>query len=463
MKTEQPAYARSQILKDCGFDGLSESSTVDDLQEPLEKLRKAVAGRGRLEIRLLREAAIKRLKSLGCVSSPAGLVDDALNPETPAGRETAGSATAELSGSGIVLEKPKPWPEPVDGAELLDEIAETIRRFVVLPAHAAHAIALWCLWTYCYESMFYAPLLEITSPTKRCGKTTLLSVIAHMVCTPLPTSNISPAAVFRCIEKFKPCLLVDEADSFMRQDTDLRNVLNSGHTRSNAVVVRCAGDDHEPRRYNTFCPKAIALNGGLPSTVRDRSITVPLRRKTAGDEVQRFQQHLFERPARAFREKSMRWGKDHRSELENSQADTPERLNDRQRDNWFPLLAIADLADAHWPEQAWQSALLLSGTLDEGETEDSVQLLADLREIFGESASDGRMATEEIVRSLGQMDDRPWPEFKNGRPITARQLASMLKPFGIMPKTLRLPGKVLKGYEAKAFELSWQAYCKPSM
>src|SRR5690349_2739010 len=38
-----------------------------------------------------------------------------------------------------------------DAKTLLDELTETLRRFVVLPAHAAETLALWILHTYAFE------------------------------------------------------------------------------------------------------------------------------------------------------------------------------------------------------------------------------------------------------------------------------------------------------------------------
>jgi hypothetical protein len=37
----------------------------------------------------------------------------------------------------------EPWPEHVDGHTLLDELVATFRRYLVLPPHAAEALALW--------------------------------------------------------------------------------------------------------------------------------------------------------------------------------------------------------------------------------------------------------------------------------------------------------------------------------
>jgi len=98
----------------------------------------------------------------------------------------------------------------------------------------------------------------------------------------LLSSNISPASLFRIVEKYSPTLLVDEADSFLRDKEELRGILNSGHTRDAAYVVRTVGDENEPRRFSTWAAKAVALIGHLPDTLADRSLVVPMRRRAAG-------------------------------------------------------------------------------------------------------------------------------------------------------------------------------------
>jgi len=56
----------------------------------------------------------------------------------------------------------------------------------------------------------------------------------------------------------KPAMLIDEADSFLGENEQLRGILNSGHKRSSAWVWRNTGDTKEgytPQGYSTWCPK----------------------------------------------------------------------------------------------------------------------------------------------------------------------------------------------------------------
>jgi hypothetical protein len=61
--------------------------------------------------------------------------------------------------------------------------------------------------------------------------------------------------LYRSVDKWQPTLLIDEADTFLIGRDDLRGVLNSGHSRTSATVLRCSGNSHEPRAYKTWAPK----------------------------------------------------------------------------------------------------------------------------------------------------------------------------------------------------------------
>jgi putative DNA primase/helicase len=85
--------------------------------------------------------------------------------------------------------------------------------------------------------------------------------------------------LFRAVEKFKPVMLIGEADTFMTEKEELRGVINSGHRRSSAFVIRTVpvGDEHEPKVFSTWGAKAIPSIGKLAGTIEDRSIIIPMR------------------------------------------------------------------------------------------------------------------------------------------------------------------------------------------
>ena len=136
----------------------------------------------------------------------------------------------------------------------------------------------------CFE---FAPRLIVTSPEPECGKTTLLAILLDLCTRPLPANNVTAATIFRTIEKYFPTLLLDEADTYLRDNEEMRGVLNSGHRRDLAYVLRLVeiNRDYDPRKFSTWCAMAIAGLGRQHVTIESRSIRIELVRKLAGEAV----------------------------------------------------------------------------------------------------------------------------------------------------------------------------------
>src|SRR6202035_4310171 len=214
--TREPRGTRESLAE---LKAVEDPPDLDVIKNLLKELALAVGGQDQLEVAVAREGAVQALT--GKVVGPARLVDAAFN------RPRSGDAEGR-QGASLDLSSPVPWEEPVAGTEVLEELAEAFSHFVALPAGAAWALALWTLHAHAHEASDISPLLIFTSPEKRCGKTTALSILTEVVPRPLPASNITPAAVFRAVEKYTPTLLIDEADSFLADREDLRGILNSG-------------------------------------------------------------------------------------------------------------------------------------------------------------------------------------------------------------------------------------------
>jgi hypothetical protein len=98
-------------------------------------------------------------------------------------------------GRDVQFENVDPWADPVDGAPLLEQIAAMFNRYLALPPHTSTALALWVLHSFTFDVCFASPLLAITSPAKRCGKTLLLIVLGALVPRRLFTANVTPAVL----------------------------------------------------------------------------------------------------------------------------------------------------------------------------------------------------------------------------------------------------------------------------
>jgi Protein of unknown function (DUF3631) len=62
------------------------------------------------------------------------------------------------------------------------------------------------------------------------------------------------------------------------------------------------------------------------------------------------------------------------------------------------------------------------------------------------------------VAKLVKMEDRPWIEWRNEKPITPRQIAKLLEQFKIAPRNIKLMGSVAKGYMAEDFTDAFARY-----
>jgi putative DNA primase/helicase len=360
-------------------------------------------------------------------------------------------------GRGLTLPEPQPWHEPTDGGELLRGLSAAIRRHVVIPDHVADAVAMWVAHTYIVECFGISPRLAITSPEKGCGKTTLLDVLSRLVWRPLSTANATAAAIFRVVEMSRPTLLIDEADTFLRDNEELRGVLNSGHRRGGAVL-RTVGDDHEPRPFATYSACAIALIGKLPATLADRSITAELRRRLASEAVEPFR-HDRTTHLDILARKAARWASDNADCVRVADPDIPAGTFNRLADNWRPLLAIADAAGGEWPKRARHVLAMMAGATT-GDQSAGVLVLADTRNIFGERGED-RLPSTELAEALVAIESRPWAEWRHGKPITANGLARLLEPFGVAPTTIRVGTKTPKGYRLSDFADAFERYLTP--
>jgi putative DNA primase/helicase len=370
-------------------------------------------------------------------------------------------ATVEGQGTAVAFEDPRPWADPVQGTDLLDALAKVYAAYLILPAGGADALALWTVHAYAYDAWNITPRLGITSPTPRCGKTRVLEALALTAPRVLLSSNATPAAIFRAIELWKPTLLIDEADTILPGNEELRGILNSGHTRRTAYVLRTVGEDHEPRRFSTWAPLAIAMIGELPGTLADRSIVLRMRRKRRDEKVKKFPLDDQTEPFAELRRQCVRWARDNFEALQSATPVVPERLHDRAQDNWSPLCAIAAVAGHYWPERVKKTIELLTPDAPEDDSI-GVRLLTDMQQIFRDKQTD-RIFSEDLVTALHEMEERPWPEYgKLRKAITKNQVARLLRLFDIHPKQTRIEEKSSKGYERAACQDAFERYIPPS-
>ncbi len=270
-------------------------------------------------------------------------------------------------------------------------------------------------------------------------------------------SNISPAAIYRVTELCRPTLLIDEADTFLKDNDELRGVINSGHSKDTAFVIKCDGDQYEPKKFSTWTPKAIAMIGDLPDTIKDRSIVISMRRRLPGETISKMPLNATDQFTN-IRRKCKRWATDNFGQLTKYVPAMPSHNNDREIDNWTPLFSIAGLCGQE--QDVLDSMVSISPT---GE-DDSIKvvLLNDIKEIFAKEPVE-KMFSEDLVSALIDLDDRPWSEWKRGKSLTTNSLARLLKPFKIRSKQIKIHGTNKNGYVYSAFKETFKRYIPPTL
>jgi len=361
-------------------------------------------------------------------------------------------------GRAISFPELEPWPEPVNGAALLNAMAHAIGRHVVMRKQGRHTSALWAVHTFLLDAFMISPRLAVRSPIMQCGKSTLLDILSYLVWCALPTANVTPAVLFRVIESHRPCLLVDEGDTFLPENDELRGIINSGHRRG-GQVLRSVGDDFEPRAFATYSALAIAAIGSLPGTIADRSVVVDLKRRLRRERIVSFSLnstgHLTVLACMAAR-----WAADNAVAVAAAAANPkmPDAIINRRRDNWAPLFAIAKVAGGRWPQRVEAAALKAGAAGDDDEASLVEVLLGDIKALFAERTTD-RISSSALVDDLVALEGRPWAELgKSQKKLTQVRLARMLKPLKIVPETIRVGDKTPKGYYLDQFKDAFARY-----
>jgi hypothetical protein len=380
-----------------------------------------------------------------------------------------------------------PPPPTPDAADLLDDVCDALERFIVWPAdEQVDFVALWVLHTYVFHLFDITPYLDISSASKRSGKSRLLEMLAMMCARPWKVVSPSESVLFRKIHNTHPTLLVDEVDATFGKDPQstegLRAILNAGYEMGGSVP-RCVGGNFTPFDFDVYCPKAFAGIGGLPDTVKDRSGHIELRRRAPHEsKPERLLRRQVYPQLLPLASRLDQWGQwvEASGVFSNAKPTLPNVLDDRAYDGCEVLGAIAELAGGEWPERGRAAFMAIMGAKEDADH--GVLLLGHVAEAFqsrdskdlrGHVTEAERLTSAELLRILvDRGDDSPWSGWwgddldssRTRRPAMA--LARMLRPYDIKPKTIRLPGVggkevIAKGYYRADFTDAWKRYVSP--
>jgi putative DNA primase/helicase len=223
-----------------------------------------------------------------------------------------------------------------------------------------------------------------------------------------------------------------------------------------------AGQQGDPRFFNSWGPKALFGIGTADDQIVDRSIIIHIQRKKRSDDVIRLRDTKVD--FAVLRQKLFRWATDNLANVADAKPKIPDALDDRAGNNWEPLLAVAGVLGGDWPKRAFTASLALNDT-DDQETVATL-LLARLQEII-ENSNPSRTrnkAGQEIeylesgylVDELNEYKDMPWKDWAKGNGLSRRKFADLLRDFEIKP--LRFGHKNEYGYNLADLKAAIERY-----
>jgi hypothetical protein len=351
---------------------------------------------------------------------------------------------------------------------VLDDLHGWLRGYIAFPsAHATIAVTLWAAHTHLTQRFDSTPRLALLSPEKECGKTRVLELLA-LACAGAETlTSASAAYLFRRIgtQGAGPVtLLLDEADAIWKRGKAdetaeaLRSIVDAGHRKGATVGrVEMNGQSAKLVRFPVYAPAALAAIGTLPDTILSRAVVIHMRRRAPGQQVRPYRERVAAPEGEALRKQLAAWAARAAKRVGRPWPDMPPGVDDRPGDVWEPLLMVADLAGGDWPGLAREACVaLVAGARDDSQTT-GTRLLADLREVFGAAEA---LPTEAILGKLRGLDESPWGDW-HGHPLSPRDLARLLRPYGVTPKVVRLGSLTPRGYRAEDLADVWHRYLAP--
>jgi putative DNA primase/helicase len=350
----------------------------------------------------------------------------------------------------------------------MDVASTAIGKHVIASPAICDVTALWCLFTHFIHHMCIelpiAPRLEIRAVSPQAGKTTLLTLTTCLVCRPLPAASLTPAVVYRAVDKFKPTLVLDEVDAQLRsnRNPELNAVLRASHSRHFAQIPRNvrAADDWDIELFScwgSYCYTTLGRIGD--EALESRAIRVTLLRATPAE--LKALEPLDDGTSPVLVEcgrKFARWAQDQTALPD---AAIPDSILARDRDNWRPLFRLVAQIGGEWPQRAHKAAIVINGVTRA--IGDVVPLLADIREVFGARE---KMSTRELVDGLRALPEPSldWDRAYRGQPINEYFLRARLKGLVEVPvngRRWRDGERMIRGYRKSHFDDAFSRYLLP--
>lgn len=344
-------------------------------------------------------------------------------------------------------------------------IRDFLSSYIVFPNPVfADICALWVIGTHVYKRFDSFGYLVITATTKRAGKTILAELMA-MLSRDAKNGTSMTASVMRRLVSKGSTLFFDEAESLNSEAASAqREYLNIGYRAGQSVFMPGNGPD-EVIEYPAYGPKCFILIGDVNDTLRDRSITVELRRAIASKKYRRSE---AEREAEQIQGQR---GNNDQTELTNyfenqlgedfDAYDAYDALEGREAEIWTAILTLASRFAPSRLDAIIRTAVDLSAIKQTTEKRRFSEIRREAEKAAGDSAYSERamrdlssvfhqgektLSSEAAIERMKQIATAPWRTYK-GTGLTAVLLSDLLSVFGVNTRSVKIKGKVVRGFQ----------------
>lgn len=231
--------------------------------------------------------------------------------------------------------------------ELLEEIAQFIRRYCDLEPDLEFVAVYYVMFTWLYDAFNEVPYLRVRGELGS-GKTRFLLVVGSLCYKATFASGASTVSpIFRMLDVFRGTLVLDEADFQASDERGLIvKLLNNGHA-SGFPVLRSESTrngEYSPTAFHVFGPKLIASRRAFSDrALESRCITFDLTGRPPRNGIPLNLPTSFDEEATRMRNKLARFRFNELMRTRNT-VSTTECIGVEARIGqiFAPLLAIAD-------------------------------------------------------------------------------------------------------------------------
>jgi len=446
----------NDFFLEAGGSKLNVASLPEDTAEVIEKFKGLTVGLPKSRFVMLKESLRKDLMDKK-VAGYHQLIGEILQQPDP----KKGDKKVELP---EFLKDPEPWPHPVDGEELLDEITnDFFKRHLVLHKWSAETMALYVLHVYLLKLFGLSPYLRFSSATIASGKSTAMLMVSFLLPRGMTTTSLTAPTIYRLVDQFQISLCLDEADLKSKESREILALLLGSYLKYTSMVPRVnmdKGGDFD--FFKAWGGKVFAGTKGFPEAAESRSIEIFMPKKTDDDIVEDLFFDDLPEMAKPLKQKLIRFVNDNIEDAkklcskENRKTLIPKGLDSRSKNNWFPLFVGGKLCGERWFKIAQDASLALEEDKDEM-TIDGL-LFGIIKKEFSDQTNVFR---DDIIKILNKNEDGPWGAYNEGKGMNTKDINKTFKRFKIkIAKTVSIGGIKKKGYPYLLLEPSIERHAK---